>query len=1127
MKTRLVILSSLAVAVASWAEPTTRFAEEWFAPSPTSPKEFSIIDQATGVVRFGGMSSDGVVSFRPVVSTGITGVSDVASGIYAGVETLAIASPESNRVAVLLPSETFPVSRTLSGLNGIGPAALGEIDSGSGNELMLGSVFNGSSNGGLNEAVGDIASMPSVLASGATSILMRRIEPFLDDTTGDVAGIYSAVSGANTALGVVARSGGGNVQRITRITLAGEADLVTQVTTMSGDEVLIGYRRGSTAAHLIRISRPITVASSFTNSTVSLPYLVSSIVPVIHGGAGNIVDGVILIAANGTGGEWFRINAAANGLVPTGVKFTPTGATSVTGVLPLPGIGILALSGGATGGHSTGYSGYVWSGSSWELRDSGQLPSLPTGTANFATLLFYSDDPLVDESARLLGIQNSPDWTRRISSPDPVPGSVLRESYLSSIGGLSSATTQSVNAPSGTNFVVTNQVEPSLSIAAMGSPLSELYAPQLAVEPPSGSYEASLQVTATYDEDHYELLWRRIPSGSWMTWAGPIGVGYDFDLQFRLKNLTSGVSGPITSRSYQFPVSSLTDADSDGDGVPDYVEMGLSLDPFGGADSDGDGVSDLSEIIDGTDPGDPSSYSPNPTDIATASGMDLVAVARDTAALEIADGEEMAVRRLDGSLVAQGLVDAVSPALPDGGNRGVRLRSDSSLPQDEVLVLDSPFYFDLTNGERGGREILKIVDVKAPESFDAGYTPLGNDLSVDTAGWVTAAQTAAGSYERVTLRTILDPVDSAVSILMETLVREGLAAIRPIEDPVPAVEDFSLFPDRGPDAAKTFPSPVDVEFLRAGGFSFESALARSLVAESEMASLARGVYDRHVSAAASTPGMVLPVDALRVVLRGGAYPDGYEGATSAGNLSTARAAFDAAVADLSSVFRPVETWTIEVPEVSPGAAIYSRVADAAEVMLLSTTGDRFPLEQGLGLSAGTQFAVTGYTDTPAFNGRPTMAVTAVVLSLQPIATDRDLDGNILDDEWERFFFGATGQDPFSEPQPGYSLVQYFLDGLDPRGAEVPAGSAVSFLPVAVAFSSDGGGGFYLDFEFPESYRDQFDFIVEASETLAAGGFSTVSGVPFTALGGDRLRAVLPASAAMGPSTFYRVRVALR
>ena len=70
-------------------------------------------------------------------------------------------------------------------------------------------------------------------------------------------------------------------------------------------------------------------------------------------------------------------------------------------------------------------------------------------------------------------------------------------------------------------------------------------------------------------------------------------------------------SGPVTMPT-QEPTS---DADHDGDGVPDVVELVVGSNPDA-TDSDGDGVSDCQEVQQGSDPADNGSHMPNPGSLA-------------------------------------------------------------------------------------------------------------------------------------------------------------------------------------------------------------------------------------------------------------------------------------------------------------------------------------------------------------------------------------------------------------------------------------------------------------------------------------------------------------------------------
>jgi hypothetical protein len=1120
----LVLASGITLAIAT-ARPASRLAAEWFVPSESSGKRFALIDQATGLVRLASVGSDGVPSFGQPLSTGISNVADVAGGWFGSDEILAVTSPDANRVALLLTNATVPISRSLQGFSGLGVSGLAEIRSGAASELALASIYNGGSNGSRLESLGSPSTIPALLGSSNSTLGIRSMEPFRDPGAGTTVSIYRAASGANTAVGVMQRSGA-VMASSHKITFSGDLQIVCDVTTLATERILVGYRTNSTGAHLVKVSLPVTTASTFSNTTISLPYLVSSVLPILDGGAGNLTNGILLIAADGSRAEAFQVNATATALVATGQVFSPPAGQFITGLLTLPGIGLVKLAGPSPSGSSTSFETIVWSGSSWGTAVTGLLPTGAPSGHNFATLLYYSDNPLANEGARLLGIQDAPDWTRRSSLPDPVPTSVLRESFISAVGGLGSAVTQTLNPPTGTNYVVTNQVEDGLSIAALTGQTGSLFTPSLTLTPESGTYSSAFQISAIFDESRYELLWRQEPSGFWAVATDPLAVGYSINLQFRLRDLTTGVGGEIVHRSYVLSAATVASQDSDGDGVPDYVELSHFLDPFGGPDHDADGVSDLAELIANTDPADSLDFPATPADIGTGSGIEIVAVARHAVGTEMANGEELDARSLDGSLLARAPVEVLATALPDGGTRGATLRSDHSIPQNQLVALSAPLYFDLTNGTRNGREIIRLVQASPPPVLAPVFAPTGSDLATDASGWVAAAQVAATSYRHVLARTLTDPEDSAVSVLLEQLIHDGLAQARPVSDPLPALADFTLFSSRSSDLAKTTVNEADLTLLATAGFDLSTALSRAEVAKPSLLLLANNVYNLHISVGEATPGMELPFDALRTLLRSGTYPSGYTDVVTLVQLASARAAYNLVVSGLAGIFRPVETWTVQIPAISTGSAVYPKLPSLASIILLGNAGERFPLEQGLGLAPGTQFLVTGFTDTAPIDGLATMQVTAVAVASLPSSSDRDSDGNLLDDEWELFFFGAIGQNPYALPASGTAtLLQYFLDGLDPRGTDVP-GIPADLSPSLVAFQPVAGGGYTLDFSFTAAYRDYFDFIIERTTTLGEGSFVPIA-APITSLGGDLLRATIPAAAAPSSKAFFRIRVQLK
>lgn len=1126
--TALLTGQLLAAAVAS-ALPSTKLAAEWFAPYQSAPGKFAIIDEATGTVRTASVNGGGVVSWSQPVPTGISGVSDVATSLSGtNGEILALTSPDSNRVGLLDIGTAAPFVRILPSLSGVGPSGLASLGTNPNRDLLVASVFNGSTVGKI-ETRANLSTTADLLAESNQSRHFRRLQPLSAPGSAAAIALFTETNGTSTRVGLISRSAG-SLTLSSRATLSNAtAEFATDVRSayQPAKVFAIGYAVGSAFSNLGDFETPLTTASDLTTSSPSFPFPVTTILPIHGGGAGPLIDGFIAIAADGSQARWLRINPAGTGYETTGPQhtFTPAAGSFLSGLIPVPGVGIVSLHSNTLGGPSSSYVARAWNGSTWVQTDAGNLPEIPGQGAAPATLLFYDEDPATDEAARLLGIQNVGAWTRRLSLPDPLPASVFSEQFVSSTGGLSVSGKEDITPPAQTSYVITNQVEPAVSISSLGS-FGALFTPDLAIDPPSGTYDAALQITARFDDARHELLYRK-DGGSWQTWQGTLPVAWSTTIQFSLRSLTNDSRGPIQSRQYTLPPAALVGQDSDNDGVPDYVEEYFNLDPFAGADSDGDGVSDLNEILKGTHPAIPTEYPSETFDIAPGGGLSIVATIRNHGGTEITLNGEIEARTLDGSLLARAPVAAVTPVLPDGGNRGATLRSASTVPFEELVALHSPLYFNVTSGLRSGRETIGFIPADPPPVFAPTFTPTGAVLADDANGWIAAATAAAPGHPAANARSIVAPVDSAVSILLEQLAHLALTAARPVGNPPTTLENFTFFPARDLDRSRLPLTPSDRELLRAAGFDFRNALALANTAKSAMTAAANGVYNRHAAASATTPGMLLPIDVLRILLRGGAVPTGYAGAVSAANATAALNAYNSVLANSSQAFRPIETWTIEIPENPPAPDVYQKFPDDIPVALLTSSGGRFQLEQGLGLRPGTRFQVTGFTDTPAAGPYPTLEITSALLTFEPAASDTDADGNLLDDEWEKFFFGATGQDPISQPNGnGYSLLQYFLDGVDPRGGSLPSGPPVSLAPQSPVIAP-GGGTFTLDFLFPAAYQDRFGFVLENSTTLAPGSFTEIPETPVTSLGADELRVTIPPAAAPPGKCFYRIRVRLK
>ncbi len=1125
---------SLAACASLWGKPSTRLAAEWLVPSTSTSKVIVLVDADTGTTRIATVSGGGDVGWLPGIPTGTPDVSDVTGGLSgASGEVLAIASRTSNRVVLLDIDTAAPYPRPVAGLAGVGPSGVTSLGSAGTRELLVASSENGSSPGRLESRVNPGTTAALLLESPNLNRAFRRLQPATTPGGSQAIAVFTETFGVNTRFGLIDRDGANHQLKFLG-TFSGNVEVASQVASHShpATPYLIGYRPGLTTVQLLSLSLPLDITSSITSLPVTFPFAVSAVMPITDGGDGPLNEGFLAIADDGSEVRHFRVNAAGTGIEATGQVFTPDPGSVLSGVAVLPGIGIMKLEAPAAGQASTTFSFHQWDGAAWVQTDAGTMPDVATATAAPATVLFYDANPAASNAARLLGVQSMPDWTSLSSYPDPFPASVVREAFASSAAGLTPVGSSTITPPSGSTHIITTQAEPGVSITTLGT-IDALLAPDLQIDPPSGTYNQSFLATATFDANRHILRYRR-DGADWKLFDTSVPVAWTTSLQFSLEAKSDGSRGPIVSRQYTLPVDDILGLDSDNDGVPDFVEIHLGLDPFSGADADGDGVSDLDEILAGTNPADPLDTPParDPEDafrIAPAGGLSVVATASDHLAREVANGEDLAARALDGSLIARAPVAGpFAPPLPDGGTRGALLQANTAPPFHELVAITTPLYFNNTvNSARSGREIIGHIPADPPPVFAPAITPTpGMSLADAANAWISAAISAAANHPKANARTSLHPADSAVSVLLEHLFHSALAAAPPGGTP-PALDAFTFFPAREADVARTPASAGDRAHLRALGYDHRLALDIASAARPAMAATADAIYQHHANNSPTSPGIALPVDALRAMLRGGPAPAGYSGAVPPATLSAATTAYNDALADLANAFRPFETWLIEVTPGPSPAGVYQRVSDAADVILLTPAGERFRLEKGIGLTPGTRFSVSGFTDTPPLDGLPTIEITAAVLDFKPVASDNDQDGNLLDDEWEKFFFGATGQDPYSDPHgDGFTLLQYFLTGTDPRGGTTPPGSPAGLFPYDPLITATGDGGYTVDFSFPAEWQDHFTFLVERSLTLAPGSFAVLPGIPVSPLGGDRLRATIPAAHAPHGKAFFRITLGL-
>ena len=142
----------------------------------------------------------------------------------------------------------------------------------------------------------------------------------------------------------------------------------------------------------------------------------------------------------------------------------------------------------------------------------------------------------------------------------------------------------------------------------------------------------------------------------------------------------------------------------------------------------------------------------------------------------------------------------------------------------------------------------------------------------------------------------------------------------------------------------------------------------------------------------------------------------------------------------------------------------------------------------------------------------------------PAIAVQDADGDLLPDNWERYFFGGTGANASSSDGSGYTALQEYFSGTDPRdAANNPSGAASTFQLSPVTIRTFAGSQLEMRWHWPTAYSAQIEFTIYESTDLR-----TWSATPYTGFYSgtpDTQRSIFPIPAT-GPR-YYVVGVRLR
>ena len=1073
-------------------------------------RDLVIVDRATGSYRIGYQLAPGVYTWAAARASGIPNVTGLAVGRVQSLayDSVVFTAPEANRINLLdasnpgvpgLPAPLF--------LPNLGPNLVGAIDIGGvGNtlhdDLYVASIYN--SNSPNHETlVRSTGSTLSVLADNAIVDLRDEANRVYLNTN-EPARLGCFARGGSTDTFQVLDFAVGATSYILGfpVSTAGYVPecLLGQFATTNKLTQLLQYWVNSSYLYWYQIKEPSP--GSFSYAFVNAKVFTNTVDQVFMLPATNGTKLLILFA----GGSLAQVFTFDGVNAPVVVQeFVPDPGEHFTGAGVLGASGFMAYSAPLGQNTSSKFKTWNWNGSGYTAGASGDLPRLSTFSAS-GNVLQFQFEPFVTNQPILLRLNNAGDWSSQLKySGSPSNVSVTTETFLTPTQGLANPMTTVLGKSHPlAKYGLANQFSNMISLysfqPAVGDKISDV-----TIAPAPGSYTVaiSLQFAAANPTDL--IFFRFVPGGNWMQYTGQtVRVITNTLVQYYGQPGAGVLKSSIKSAQYSITVA-LAQLDSNHDGVPDYVAVARGLNPNGGKDSDGDGFTDLEELIHHTDPTNKldfpttNTWAPDKLHIDDQAVFDVLLRARpwdgySNGPTLCATGAVLFAHDLQGGFLR-------SASLGSNAWPTARLSNVVVNPEARLVVLSTDPHYSLitTNPDNAvGREMVGLIQVPVLSALQVPYTfgSAGGNITNEAQGWIVAASNAWWNLKRAVLTNDLTVDDTLTALLVEQKIAQLLGARG-----TNWWTNVTLFPYRVNDLTRVNPSQDLLLSLEnaAGpalpGYNLQTLFVTisNLVETSVLPGVTnlrwvvRDVYRIDSLLNNANPAtFALPVDELRQFLWQGTLDSNYlYWASSASGFSNASAG--AAFILNSVTSRPTTNLTLVVRSdtFTGSCRILDRSGGGVPWGLLNDAGLAFSFPANFNLLPGAVLTVSGYTDvTNTDCASRYLQVTNMMLTSVPVASDYDLNGNLLLDTWEQVFFGKLGVDPFADSDgDGYSNLQEMLDGTDPTDPLSHVGSAVAFAPPTLTLLPSGGT-LHLIFNWPSSYISRF--VIGLRSTAALG-----------------------------------------
>ena len=816
-----------------------------------------------------------------------------------------------------------------------------------------------------------------------------------------------------------------------------------------------------------------------------------------------------------------------DGVNPPVLKQTlnPSGTDSLTGALPTGGGNFQLLSANANSRRSTSVQPFKFNGTKFIGGPVSALPNVNPLSLGANVFLFQSE-PFVNATPGLLRRLNAADWS---SKPNLNGGnlSVIGERDRGTSLGLGNPGVRNLGPiPATAHFGLVNQYYPSISLVSF-DPVSPSPTSPVTISPVGGPQTQAILVSLSVGDPAYKPLYS-LDGGPWTTYSAPFWLFKTTKVRYLASKIGTTTKSPTETVTYTFSTSPGL-ADSDGDGVPDYVELANHLNPTKGPDTDGDGYSDINEILAGTDPNATNSIPAANKIIDSFQAFDFWAAPRPLDPVLVAEtnanfGVRVGVHDLNGALLRSGfttnvpgsLINPVAPITNILGERQPAIVALSTDPNFSILTsLPDP---------KVGREMVALARTPVLARPVVNYNFAGGNLAAEAANWAAAAKLAYKNAPHPTVQTQLNVAESVAALLTERKINQVLA-----DRAVPGFNatNLTFFPFRVNDVGR---QPATLDQLNALSLELDPAhpgfdlgdlhatirgsVTNPASALHPLVLLANDIYRISGLSNNASPGNYpLPVDVIRAFLITGQLSSNYAAVTTV-TPATRSAATTAVAAFLNSLTgRPIGEFdlTVQLGSFQQGVTRLLDAASGHTKNLFIKVGVPYLFPQSFQLVQGSIVHVVAYTDftDPNVPGESLQVIDATLISAPPAPVASGGNG-LTSDAWGLLFFGGPFDPLGDADNDGFSNLQEFLDGSDPIDSHSHGKKSVQLkVPNLALGSADlNGGNLALSFTFPSGYASAFNFFVQKSTTLG-GSYDTLPLVPSQS-GPDQLTVQLPA-----------------